>query len=77
MLICSEGDLANFATTPTWIGRCELASVKREDPVLGPLFHWLEEDKRPSWEEIAPHGVQVKAYPAPMADVGFEGWPFV
>ncbi len=39
---------------------------------MGPLFHWLEEDERPSWEEIAPHGAQVKAYWAQWQMLGLK-----
>ena len=71
MIICSESDPSNSATTPPELGYVNWQESQREHPVLGPLFHWLQEDKRPSWEEIAPHRDQVKA------DVGFEGWLFV
>ena len=39
---------------------------------MGPLFHWLKEGKRHSWEEIAPQGAQVKAYWAQWQMLGLK-----
>ena len=35
---------------------------QREDPVIGPLYKWVQENKRPSGEEITPFWARTKAY---------------
>ena len=32
------------------------STAQREDPVIGPVYKWVQENKRPSGEEITPFG---------------------
>ena len=38
------------------------STAQREDPVIGPVYKWVQENRRPSGEEIAPLGARTKAY---------------